>query len=235
MVKKILVVDDEKEIGELVRDYLENEGYEVILAFDGKEGLISWEKHRPNMAILDIMLPKISGIEICKKIREESNIPILMLSAKKSEDDKIVGLNIGADDYITKPFSPRELTARVRAHFRRIAQIKDQSGDPHPGTSLKFEGFIIDVEGHSLKIGEDQISLSAKEFEVLMFFALNINKVLTREEIFDHVWGYLEYGDINTVAVYIRKIREKMEDDPSKPKYIQTIWGVGYKFVGEPL
>ena len=230
MKEKILVVDDEREIGELVRDYLEAADYQVILAFDGHEGLECWEKHRPDMAILDIMLPKMDGMEICRNIRRESNIPILMLSAKKSEEDKIQGLGLGADDYITKPFSPKELVARVKAHFRRFYQISDSVDKKD---RIVFKDLVIDARSHSVCLKGEEISLSAKEFEVLRFFAMNPNRVLTREEIFDHAWGYQEYGDINTVAVHIRKLREKMEEDPSKPDYIQTIWGVGYKFMGE--
>jgi two-component system response regulator VicR len=230
MKKKILVVDDEIEIGELIRDYLEVAGYHVILAFDGKQGLEFWDRHRPDMAILDIMLPNIDGMEICRRIREKSNIPILMLSAKKEEEDKVQGLDLGADDYITKPFSPKELVARVKANFRRFHQMMESKND---SGRFVFKDIIIDTKSHSLKVRGEEISLSAKEFEVLCFFAMNPNRVLTREEIFEHVWGYHEYGDINTVAVHIRKIREKIEADPSKPLYIQTIWGVGYKFVGE--
>lgn len=232
MREKILVVDDEKEIGELVRDYLEAADYQVILAFDGQEALECWEKYKPNMAILDIMLPKIDGMEICKIIRKESSIPILMLSAKKSEEDKIQALGLGADDYITKPFSPKEMVARVKAHFRRFYQM-GQSEDKRE--KLLFKDFILDTRSHSVKVRGKDISLSAKEFEVLRFFAMNPNKVLTRDQIFGHVWGYHEYGDINTVAVHIRKLREKIEQDPSNPEYIQTLWGVGYKFVGEKL
>lgn len=230
MKEKILVVDDEREIGELVRDYLEAAGYRVILAFDGEEGLKCWEEYRPDMAILDIMLPKVDGIEICRNIRKESNIPIIMLSAKNSEADKIQGLGLGADDYITKPFSTKELVARVKAHFRRFHHMSDSVDKKN---RLVFKDLIIDVRGHNVCLKGKGISLSAKEFEVLRFFAMNPNRVLTRDEIFNHVWGYQEYGDINTVAVHIRKLREKMEKDPSNPVYIQTIWGVGYKFMGE--
>ncbi|NLJ66353.1 MAG: response regulator transcription factor [Clostridiales bacterium] len=233
MCRKILVVDDEREIGELVRDYLEAAEYQVILAFDGHEGIRCWKNHRPDMAILDIMLPKIDGMEICRRIRMESNIPILMLSAKKSEEDKVIGLNLGADDYITKPFSPKELVARVNAHFRRLSQMTEEGNKQKLGDRLAFRDLLIDFKGHSLKVRGEDIPLSAKEFEVLKFFVLNANEVLTREEIYDYVWGYQEYGDINTVAVHIRRLREKMEEDPSNPRYIQTIWGVGYKFVGE--
>lgn len=230
MKEKILVVDDEREIAELVRDYLEAEGYQVILAFDGQEAIESWKDHKPDMAILDIMLPKINGMEVCRMIREESNIPILMLSAKKSEEDKVRGLGLGADDYITKPFSPKEMVARVKAHFRRYYEM---SNTVDKKDRLTFKDLVIDISSHSVNVKGKEVLLSAKEFEVLKFFAMNPNKVLTRDEIFDHVWDYQSYGDINTVAVHVRKLREKLEEDPSNPVYIQTIWGVGYKFVGE--
>ena len=181
MCRKILVVDDEREIGELVRDYLEAAEYQVILAFDGHEGIRCWKNHRPDMAILDIMLPKINGMEICRRIRMESNIPILMLSAKKSEEDKVIGLNLGADDYITKPFSPKELVARVNAHFRRLSQMTEEGNKQKLGDRLAFRDLLIDFKGHSLKVRGEDIPLSAKEFEVLNFF-LNANEVLTRKK-----------------------------------------------------
>ena len=232
MCRKILVVDDE-ENRRAGWGFLEAAEYQVILAFDGHEGIRCWKNHRPDMAILDTMLPKIDGMEICRRIRMESNIPILMLSAKKSEEDKVIGLNLGADDYITKPFSPKELVARVNAHFRRLSQMTEEGNKQKLGDRLAFRDLLIDFKGHSLKVRGEDIPLSAKEFEVLKFFVLNANEVLTREEIYDYVWGYKEYGDIKTVAVHIRRLREKMEEAPSNPRYIQTIWGVGYKFVGE--
>ena len=225
----ILVVDDEKEIAELVRDYLEFENFNVICAYDGQQALELFQEHQPDLAILDVMLPKLDGLEVCKNIRAKSSIPILMLSAKKSDVDKILGLGLGADDYITKPFSPKVLVARVKAHLRRYRQFSDLS---KKGGRLTFNNLVIDLNAYSVYVNDKPVSLSSKEFEVLKFLATHPNRVFTREEIFHNVWGYNEYGDINTVTVHIRKIREKIEEDPSHPVYIQTVWGVGYKFTG---
>ncbi|WP_425448870.1 response regulator transcription factor [Dethiothermospora halolimnae] len=227
--KTILIVDDEKEIGQLIRDYLKGEGFQVILAFDGEEGLKAYRKYDPILAILDIMLPKLDGIEICKIIRNESTIPILMLSAKKSETDKILGVGFGADNYITKPFSPSEVVARIKAQLRRYTKLSSPKDNRN---ILKFEKLEIDVKAYNVYLDGKEIDLAAKEFEILTYLSTNINQVFTREQIFNHVWGYREYGDINTVTVHIRRIREKLEKDPKKPKYIKTVWGVGYKFDG---
>ena len=225
----ILVVDDEREIAELVRDYLEYEGFNVILAFDGQQALKLYQKHQPDMAILDVMLPKLDGLEVCKTIRSKSSIPILMLSAKKSDVDKILGLGLGADDYVTKPFSPKVLVARVMAHLRRYRQISDLT---KKGDRLSFSNLVIDLGAYSVYVNDKPVALSSKEFEVLKFLAMHPNRVFTREEIFNNVWGYNEYGDINTVTVHISKIREKIEKDPACPVYIQTVWGVGYNSQG---
>ena len=225
----ILVVDDEREIAELVRDYLEYEGFNVILAFDGQQALKLYQKHQPDMAILDVMLPKLDGLEVCKTIRSKSSIPILMLSAKKSDVDKILGLGLGADDYVTKPFSPKVLVARVMAHLRRYRQISDLTKN---GDRLSFSNRVIELGAYRVYVNDKPVALSSKEFEVLKFLAMHPNRVFTREEIFNNVWGYNEYGDINTVTVHISKIREKIEKDPACPVYIQTVWGVGYKFTG---
>lgn len=226
---KILIVDDEKEIGELIRDYMKKEGYEVILAFDGEEGLKAFHEHNPTLAILDIMLPKIDGTEICRVIRNESSIPVMMISAKEGDIDKILSLGLGADDYITKPFSPAELVARVKAQLRRFTLL---SAPAPKEAQTKYGDLEIDPKGYNVYLQGKKIEMSAKEFEVLSYLSQNIGQVLTREQIFDKVWGYHDYGDINTVTVHIRKIREKIEEDPSNPLYIKTVWGVGYKFDG---
>ncbi len=227
MHERILVVDDEREIGELVRDYLEAEGFTVILAFDGEEGWDLYKQHQPQLAVLDIMLPKRDGMELCRMIRGDSPIPILMLSAKKGETDKILGLGLGADDYVTKPFSPGELAARIKAHLRRYQQL---STPAQSGSKIKFYDLEIDIKAYTVMVAGHNVTLSAKEFELLKFLAMNPAQVFTREQLFDQVWGYHDFGDINTVTVHIRKIREKLEKDPSNPKYIKTVWGVGYKF-----
>lgn len=228
--EKVLVVEDEQEIRELIRDYLEVEGFEVAMAADGEEGLEQFNTYEPDIIVLDIMLPKIDGMEICKTIRNKSNIPILMLSAKKSDVDKVLGLGLGADDYMTKPFSPKELVARIKAQLRRYKELSQTNVQKN---SLEFKDLKIDLDAYNVFLEGEKIQLSAKEFEILKFLALNPERVYSREQIFDQIWGFNEYGDINTVTVHIRKIREKIEQDSSNPEYIETVWGVGYKFVGE--
>ena len=227
--EKILVVDDEKEIAELIRDYLRAEGFEVFLAFDGEEAVKCFREHKPQLLVLDIMLPKMDGTEVCRIIRGESNIPILMVSAKKSDVDKILALGLGADDYMTKPFSPGEMVARVKAQLRRFTKL---SALPEEKEKLLYGDLEIDLKGYGVTLAGKSILLSAKEFELLRYLAQNPNQVLTREQIFDRVWSFNDFGDINTVTVHIRRIREKMEPDPAKPIFIKTVWGVGYKFTG---
>jgi DNA-binding response OmpR family regulator len=224
---KILIVEDEKEISSLVRDYLTASNYQVIVAADGEEGVALFRKEKPDMAILDIMLPKMDGFEVCRTIRQESKIPIIMLSARKEDTDKILGLGLGADDYITKPFSPRELIARVQSHFRRYSELSEPT---QKSDALIFGDLEIDPKAYIVKVRGSEVPFSVKEFEILHYLALNMNQALSREKIFEAIWGFNEYGDINTVTVHVRKIREKIEEDPSTPKYIETIWGIGYKF-----
>lgn len=228
--KKILIVDDEKEICELIRDYLIKEGFEVILANDGEQGLEYYRQHKPLLIILDVMLPKIDGMEICRIVRSESLVPIIMLSAKKSDVDKILGLGFGADDYISKPFSPRELVARVKAHLRRYKMLSSKINDNDH--LLRYGELEIDKKGYNVYVSGKKVDLAAKEFEVLLHLALHPHQVFTRDQIFEKIWGYNEFGDISTITVHIRKIREKIESNPSSPKYIKTVWGVGYKFDG---
>ncbi len=226
---KILIVEDEKEIAELIKDYLTREGYEVIISLDGEQGLRDYRRHVPKLVILDIMLPKLEGTEICRIIRNESNIPILMLSAKKDDVDKILSLGLGADDYVTKPFSLRELVARVKAQLRRYTLL---SSVPDRKNRLKYGDLEIDCKGYTVYLSGKKIDLSAKEFEILNFLASSPQQVFTREQIFEQIWGFNEFGDINTVTVHIRKIREKIEREPANPRFIKTVWGVGYKFEG---
>lgn len=226
---KILIIEDEKEIAELIRDYLLREGYEVFMAHDGEQGLHDFRKYEPSLVILDIMLPGLDGMEICRLMRNESNIPILMLSAKQSEVDKILSLGLGADDYVTKPFSPGELVARVKAQLRRYTLLAPPLAAQ--GT-LKFNQLEIDSKGYNVYFAGNKVDMSAKEFEILHFLANHPQQVFTREQIFHHIWGYNEFGDINTVTVHIRRIREKIEPEPGRPRYIKTVWGVGYKFAG---
>ncbi|HMA60467.1 MAG TPA: response regulator transcription factor [Halanaerobiales bacterium] len=228
--EKVLIVDDEKEIRELIRDYLEVEGFQVKMAEDGEQALNFFDSFKPDIIVLDIMLPKVDGMEICKIIRGKSNIPILMLSAKKSDVDKVLGLGLGADDYMTKPFSPKELVARIKAQLRRYNQLSKSN---FKNNSLEFKDLKIDLDGYNVYLEGEKVQFSAKEFEILKFLALNPERVYSREQIFDQIWGFNEFGDINTVTVHIRKIREKIEEDSSNPQYIETVWGVGYKFVGD--
>ncbi|OJV62353.1 MAG: DNA-binding response regulator [Clostridiales bacterium 38-18] len=228
MMEKILIVEDDLQIQTLIRDYVNASGYIAITASDGEEALQKYESEGPQLALLDIILPKIDGFEICRKIRSESNIPIIMISSKKEDTDKILALGLGADDYIEKPFSPRVLIAKIQSQFRRVNEL---SGTP-PQDTLSIKELILDVKARTVTVKGDAVPFSVKEFEILHYLMLNKNQALSREKIFDEIWGYNEFGDINTVTVHMRKIREKIEADPSNPEYIETVWGIGYKFKG---
>lgn len=230
--EKILVIEDDKEISDLICDYLEINGYTSVAVYDGSDGLKAFEKEKPDLIILDLMLPGIDGFQICKDVRKESSIPIIILSARKEDVDKILGLGLGADDYVTKPFSPGELVARVKAQLRRYNMAVEKAQDIH---LLDFGRPKIDLKGYTVTIDGEPISLAAKEFELLTFLATNAGQVFTKEQLFSNVWGYEDYGDINTVTVHIRRLREKIEINPSNPKYIITVWGVGYKFQEEKI
>lgn len=225
----ILIVEDEREIAELVRDYLEAEGFRSILAYDGLDGLNQFMEQQPAVAVLDVMLPKMDGIELCRRIRAESNIPIIIMSAKKSDTDKIIGLGIGADDYVTKPFSPGELVARIKAQLRRFKHLSVQK---EPENVIRFPGLEINMKEYTVFCAGNQVELSAKEFRLLAFMAANKGQVFTKEQLLENVWGYQHVGDTNTITVYVRKLREKIESDPSEPQFIKTVWGIGYKFDG---
>lgn len=227
--ERILIVDDEKELVDLIKDYLDEEGYRVSCAYDGEAALQIFKNNPPELVILDIMLPKVDGMEVCRQIRAMSNVPILMLSSKKSDIDKILSLGLGADDYVTKPFSPGELVARVKAQLRRYIHL---SKEVQPSLNISYGGLLMDLKSYCVYRDGKQILLSAKEFEILKLFMTHPFQVFTREQIFDQIWGFNEYGDINTVTVHIRRIREKIETDPSNPEYIKTVWGIGYKFEG---
>ncbi|WP_432666447.1 response regulator transcription factor [Wukongibacter baidiensis] len=228
--ERILVIDDEKDIAELIKDYLEDEAFQVKIALDGEKAFTKFEEFDPQLLLLDIMLPKVDGMEVCRIIRSKSDVPILMLSAKKSDMNKVLGLGLGADDYITKPFSPSELVARVKAHLRRYTKLQSPSIEKE---FLVFDNLKIDLKNYVLFMDDQEISLSKKEFDVLKFLALNANQTVTREQIFNHVWGYDYYGDMNTVTVHIRNLRKKIEKDTANPKFIKTIWSIGYRFLGD--
>jgi len=232
--KHILVVDDEPTIREVVRRYLEREGFRVTEAADGYLALDEIDIESPDLIILDLMLPGIDGLTLTHQLRqsERSQIPIIMLTAKGEPSDRIRGLDIGADDYLVKPFSPRELVSRVNAIFRRTGE-----GSIFSETKLDFAGLSIDPMSYSVHAGGKPVSLSSKEFELLMHFATNPARVYSRMHLLDQVWGIDFFGDPSTVTVHIRRLREKIEPDPSSPVYIHTVWGVGYKFdppKGEP-
>ncbi|WP_066228950.1 response regulator transcription factor [Metabacillus fastidiosus] len=229
---RVLIAEDEKEIGDLLKKYIERELYMVDVAMDGEEALSLFEKNTYNLVILDLMMPKIDGIEVCRKLREKTNVPILMITAKDHEADKIVGLSIGADDYITKPFSVNEVVARTKALMRRFLILGSDNGLQEK-TLLKFKGLSIDMKKYIVYIADEEISLTAKELELLKFMASNPEQVFTKSQLFRNVWGDSYLEDDNTVMVHIRKLRKKIEVDPSNPLFIQTVWGIGYKFVGE--
>lgn len=228
----ILVVDDQEEILNLLGKYLEREGYNVDMASDGEEGLICFKKKKYDLIILDVMMPKVDGIEVCKKLRNETNAPIIMLTAKDDEIDKVLGLRIGADDYITKPFSMNEFVARINAHLRRYFVLNSGSAQKNDSV-IEFKDLKIDLKSYTVHRGTKEIQLTAKEFQLLKFFANNPNQVFTKAQIFKNVWDDTYIEDDNTVMVYIRRLRKKIEENPEKPRFIQTVWGIGYKFVGE--
>ena len=228
---KILVVDDEVDIVEFIQDYLTEEGYEVIKAYDGVAALNKVREDRPDLVVLDIMLPGLDGFEVCKQMRTESAVPILMVTAKDTDVDKIVGLEIGADDYMPKPFNPRELVARVKAILRRTYR---QDYQPRSQTAtLKHKDLFIDTERRVASIGHRQLELTMKEFDLLLFLMQNPGHVYSRDHLLDYVWGQDSFVGARTVDVHIRRLREQIETDASQPQYIITVWGVGYKFTDE--
>jgi DNA-binding response OmpR family regulator len=228
---KILVVDDEIDIVDFIDDYLTGEGYEVIKAYDGVEALDKMRQEFPDLVVLDIMLPGLDGFEVCKQMRSESTVPILMVTAKDTDVDKIVGLEIGADDYMPKPFNPRELVARVKAILRRTYRQDYQS---HSQTvTLKHKDLSIDAERRMATIGHRQLELTMKEFDLLLFLMRNPGYVYSRDHLLDCVWGQDSFVGARTVDVHIRRLREQIETDASQPQYIKTVWGVGYKFTDE--
>lgn len=229
-MSKVLIVEDEDAIAEIERDYLELSGFDVTLASDGKEGLDIALKEDFDIIILDIMLPGMDGFDICKEIRKEKDIPIIMVSAKKEDIDKIRGLGIGADDYMTKPFSPSELVARVKAHLARYERLL--TNNKPENEIIEIRGIKIDKTARRVFVNGEEKSFTTKAFDLLTFLAEHPNHVYTKEELFREIWDMDSIGDIATVTVHIKKIREKIEADTSNPQYIETIWGVGYRFKG---
>ncbi|MCM1183418.1 MAG: response regulator transcription factor [Roseburia sp.] len=227
-MSKILIVEDEEAIAELEKDYLELNDFEVTIENSGDMGLATALAEDFDLIILDLMLPGIDGFEICKRIREDKDVPILMVSAKKDDIDKIRGLGLGADDYLTKPFSPSELVARVKAHMARYNRLV--GSHTKENDIVEVRGIRIDKTARRVFVDGEERTFTTKEFDLLTFLAENPNHVFTKEEIFREIWDMDSIGDIATVTVHIKKIREKIETDTSKPQYIETIWGVGYRF-----
>lgn len=227
MAKKILIVDDEKPISDIIKFNMEKEGYETATAFDGEEALEKVESEKPDLIILDLMLPKIDGLEVAKRVRAKHNTPIIMVTAKDSELDKVLGLELGADDYVTKPFSNRELVARVKANLRRQAvAAKPQKDDEN--SDIKVGDLTIHPEAYTVTKRGKNIELTHREFELLHYLAQHIGQVIDREHLLQTVWGYDYFGDVRTVDVTVRRLREKVEDNPSHPKWLVTRRGVGY-------
>ena len=227
-MSKILIVEDEDAIADLEKDYLELSGFEVEVANDGETGLKKALENDYDLFILDLMLPGVDGFEICRQVRDEKNTPIIMVSAKKDDIDKIRGLGLGADDYITKPFSPSELVARVKAHMARYDRLVGSAVEENKVIDIR--GLKIDTTARRVWVNGEEKPFTTKEFDLLTFLASHPNHVYTKDELFSEIWDMESIGDIATVTVHIKKIREKIEFDTSKPQYIETIWGVGYRF-----
>lgn len=227
-MNKILIVEDEEAIADLEKDYLELSGFEVEVANDGEVGLAKALGEDYNLIILDLMLPGVDGFEICRRVRDEKNTPIIMISAKKDDIDKIRGLGLGADDYMTKPFSPSELVARVKAHLARYERLIGSTIEENK--VIEIRGLKIDTTARRVWVNGEEKTFTTKEFDLLTFLASHPNHVYTKDQLFSEIWDMESIGDIATVTVHIKKIREKIEFDTSKPQYIETIWGVGYRF-----
>ena len=228
MSKKILVVDDETSIVDILKLNLQNEGYTVFEAYDGEEAVQKASEVEPDLILLDVMLPKLDGFSVCKKIRETSSVPILMITAREEEVDKVLGLELGADDYITKPFSVRELMARIKANMRRLDRETTQSAENSDIVNVGC--FTLDCNRYELYKNGNLIDLTVREFELIKFLSAQPNKIYSRKSLLEYVWDYEYYGDVRTVDVTVRRVREKIEDDPSQPRHIMTKRGVGYYF-----
>ncbi|GAA3259372.1 Two-component response regulator SA14-24 [Lactococcus lactis subsp. lactis] len=226
-MKKILVVDDEKPISDIVKFNLTKEGFEVFTAFDGEEALEAFKEVQPDLILLDLMLPKLDGLDVAREIRKTSDTPIIMVSAKDSEFDKVIGLELGADDYVTKPFSNRELLARIKANLRRINIAPAESTD-NVKKELIIGNLRINPAHYAAYKNDKQLDLTHREFELLYYLAQHLGEVITRENLLETVWGYDYFGDVRTVDVTVRRLREKVEDTPSRPQYVSTRRGVGY-------
>ncbi|MCC3376529.1 response regulator transcription factor [Cohnella sp. REN36] len=226
MSKSILLVEDEPSIAKLQRDYLEASGFRTEIAVDGEKGLESGLSGRFDLIVLDVMLPKLNGFEVCRQIREQLDLPILMVTAKREDVDVIRGLGLGADDYILKPFKPAELVARVKAHIARYERLKGRSGAT---SEIEIRELRLDPDTRRVFIRDVEVSLTTKEFDLLHFLALHPDRVFSKDQLFERIWGIDAMGDTQTVTVHVRKLREKIEADPASPSMIETVWGAGYR------
>lgn len=225
---RVLIVDDEPNIREVVGLYLSRDGHDVVSATDGEEALAVFRESEPDLVVLDLMLPKLSGLEVCRRMRAVRKVPLIMLTARGEEEERVLGLSLGADDYVAKPFSPRELAARVAAVLRRV----EESSGPTGRKVLSFEGLRLDPNTREVLVDGEPATLTAREFDLLYHMASTPGRVYTRDQLMETVWGYTFSADTSTVTVHMRRLREKVEPDPAKPRYLQTVWGVGYKFGG---
>jgi DNA-binding response OmpR family regulator len=222
---RVLVVEDEPMVAEVVERYLRRDGYAVLVAHDGRAALDDYERFQPDLIVLDLMLPGVDGMEVCRQVRAQGQTPVIMLTARGEEIDKLVGLELGADDYVTKPFSPRELAARVKAVLRRSGRSAQVDGE-----ALRFGDLRINGRTRSVQDRRGPVNLTAREFDLLFHLAKHPGQVFTRDQLMDAVWDYEFAGDASTVTVHMRRVRAKVEADPSRPKHLKTVWGVGYKF-----
>jgi DNA-binding response OmpR family regulator len=225
--KHILIVEDEPSIAEVVGLYMKRAGYQARIAVDGKQAMIFFERQTPDLVILDLMLPEVDGFALTRWLRDRSDVPIIMVTARREEVDRIAGLEMGADDYVVKPFSPQELVSRVRAVLRRLGREQTEAESER---SLSFDGLMIDPRSRVVTVKESEVELTAKEFDLLYLLARHPKQVFTRDQLLERVWGGTEYIDAGTVTVHIRRLREKIEAEPSKPQRLLTVWGVGYKY-----
>ena len=226
--QKILIVDDDENIAELISLYLTKECFDTMMVHDGYDALTAFETYRPNLILLDLMLPGIDGYQVCREIRSKSNVPIIMLSAKGEVFDKVLGLELGADDYVIKPFDSKELVARVKAVLRRYQPSKPEAQGQPQGKYVEYPGIVINLTNYSVKVDGKNVEMPPKELELLYFLASSPNQVFTREQLLDQLWGYEYIGDTRTVDVHIKRLREKIKDHPTWK--LSTVWGIGYKF-----
>lgn len=226
--QKILIVDDDENIAELISLYLMKECFDTMMVYDGEEALRAFETYKPNLVLLDLMLPGIDGYQVCREIRSKSATPIIMLSAKGEVFDKVLGLELGADDYVIKPFDSKELIARVKAVLRRYQPMKLEEPEAPKGKYVEYPGLIVNLTNYSVIVDEENVDMPPKELELLYFLASSPNQVFTREQLLDHLWGYEYLGDTRTVDVHIKRLREKIKDHPTWK--LSTVWGIGYKF-----